>query len=479
MATKIIIKKILGFLLLVTADFLAVVLSFFLAFLIRNEALTAFFPSLLQRPTFFSLYLTKFYLFAFWMGVFLYEKLYTKRFSFWDETRLILKSTSISFGFIMILVFVTQEYFYYSRLIILVAWALSLVLLPFFRYLTKLALIKLSFWKKKVIIIGTLKECTKLINDINKNKTLGYEIVGFLSNNRAELGHSLLGVKVLGHLDEIEKLKATTHFDDIIVALSHIPREKMITLLKRWEQISDTIRYIPRTGDLITTGIEIENIGKTLALTVRKNLHKPWNLALKFAVDFFLALILLVIFVPFGLFIAVAIKIDSPGPIFFVQERIGKRGRKIRVIKFRTMFTDAEKRLATYLAQNPQARQEWEEFRKLRSFDPRVTRVGRFLRRRSLDEVPQVINVLKGEMSLVGPRPYLPEEWRAFTPFQSIIQQVRPGITGLWQTSGRSNVSFKDRLAIDEYYIRNWSLWMDIVILFKTVKVSLHGEGAF
>ena len=479
MATKIIIKKILGFLLLVTADFLAIVLSFFLAFLIRNEVLTAFFPALLQRPTFFSLYLTKFYLFAFWMGVFLYEKLYTKRFSFWDETRLILKSTSISFAFIMILVFVTQEYFYYSRLIILVAWALSLVLLPFFRYLTKLALIKLSFWKKKVIIIGTLKECTKLINDINKNKTLGYEIVGFLSNNRAELGHSLLGVKVLGHLDEIEKWKAKSHFDDIIVTLSHIPREKMITLLKRWEQISDTIRYIPPTGDLITTGIEIENIGKTLALTVRKNLHKPWNLAFKFAFDFLLALIFLVILIPFGLLIAMAIKLDSSGPVFFIQKRIGKRGRIIKLIKFRTMFVDADERLASYLQKNPAAKKEWVEFRKLRSFDPRVTRAGRFLRRCSLDEAPQVINVLKGEMSLVGPRPYLPEEWKAITPFQSIILQVRPGITGLWQTSGRSNVSFKDRLDIDEYYIRNWSLWMDIVILFKTVKVSLRGEGAF
>lgn len=476
---QILLKKLICFLCLMLSDFLAVLFSFYLAFLLRNEVLVDFFPSLLQRPTFFSLYLGKFYLFLLWIGVFLYEKLYTKRFAFWDETRLILKSTSISFALVMILVFVTQEYFYYSRLIILLAWACSIFFLPFFRYLTKLILIKTGLWKKRVIMIGSISDCIGIIKDIKQNKTLGYEIVGCLTDNQEEIGRNFQGIKVLGHLGEIEIWKLKTNFEDIIVTLPNIPRDQMIVLLKRWEQISDTIRYIPRTGDLITTGIEIENIGKTLALTVRKNLHKPWNLAIKFAFEFFLALIILIIFIPFALVMAMAIKLDSPGPVFFIQERIGKRGRKIKVIKFRTMYGDAEQRLAEYLQKNPRARQEWEEFRKLRSFDPRVTRVGRFLRRRSLDEIPQVINVLKGEMSLVGPRPYLPEEWAEITPFRSIIQQVRPGITGLWQISGRSNVSFNERLAIDEYYIRNWSLWMDMVILFKTIKVSLQGEGAF
>ena len=473
------LKKIIAFFSLVLADFLALLLSFYLAFLLRNEVLVDLFPSLLQRPTFFSLYLAKFYIFIIWVGVFLYEKLYTKRFSFWEETRLLLKSSSIAFGLIMILVFITQEYFYYSRLIIFLAWALSLVFLPVFRYLTKLFLIKISCWRKRVIIIGPLQRCSDLIKAIQQNRTLGYEIVGCLTNIPAEIGRSLLGIRVLGHLDEIEQWKLKTLFEDIIVTLPDIPRDKMITLLKRWEQISDTIRYIPRTGDLITTGIEIENIGKTLALTVRKNLHKPWNLAIKYAFEYFLSIIILILFLPWAFLIGLAIKLDSPGPVFFIQERIGKRGRKIKLIKFRTMFVNADNRLATYLKNNPAARREWEEFRKLRSHDPRVTRVGRFLRRHSLDEVPQVINVLKGEMSLVGPRPYLPEEWVEINPFQSIIQQVRPGITGLWQISGRSNVSFKERLTIDEDYIRNWSLWQDIVILLKTFKVSLLGEGAF
>ena len=143
------------------------------------------------------------------------------------------------------------------------------------------------------------------------------------------------------------------------------------------------------------------------------------------------------------------------------------------------MYKDNSARLTRYLEENPEVLREWEVYKKIRGYDPRVTRVGRFLRKYSLDEIPQLINVLKGEMSLVGPRPYILDELEENEAIKSILFLVKPGITGLWQTSGRSSLSFEDRLNLDESYIRNWSLWMDIIILIKTVRVAVSGKGAF
>jgi undecaprenyl-phosphate galactose phosphotransferase len=143
------------------------------------------------------------------------------------------------------------------------------------------------------------------------------------------------------------------------------------------------------------------------------------------------------------------------------------------------MYPDAAKRLEDFFLQHPEKRKEWEEFQKIRGNDPRVTRIGRWLRRYSLDELPQLINVLRGEMSLVGPRPYLPEEKEALGEKAGLITICRPGITGLWQVSGRNLIPFRERVLLDEYYLRNWSLWLDTVILLKTLRSFLTGEGAY
>jgi lipopolysaccharide/colanic/teichoic acid biosynthesis glycosyltransferase len=200
---------------------------------------------------------------------------------------------------------------------------------------------------------------------------------------------------------------------------------------------------------------------------------------MKAVFEFVLALVAFLLLLPLFLVIAAAIKLTSRGPAFFVQERFGRRGKTIEIVKFRTMYADARRRLEDYLKTNPAARAEWETYKKLKSYDPRVTRVGRFLRRHSLDELPQLANVIRGDMGIVGPRPYLEAELQEMMQVKSILFQVKPGITGLWQISGRSNVPFAERLRLDEQYIRNWSLWTDIVILFKTVRVTLLGQGAF
>jgi len=472
-------KKLLTFALLVGGDAAALLGCFILAFMIRNAGLRLFLPDPGIRPAYLSIYLTRFYMVFVWVAVFLYEKLYTKRYIFWDEVRLLIKSTTIAFSLIMIALFLSHQVALFSRLVIVMAWLLSLVLLPLIRLLVRRILFLLRLNTKKVIILGSHETSSALIETIQQNWSLGYEVVGCLTDDRSRIGLSISGIKVLGHIDEIEDWKLATGFDDTIVTLPDIPRERMVTYLKRWDQASDTIRYIPRTGDLITTGVEIENIGKILSLTVRKNLHKPWNIFIKTVFDFIFGAACLIVCLPLFLVIGLAIRLDSSGPIFFRQERFGRRGREIKVLKFRSMYRDADERLARYLADHPDRREEWDDFKKLRNGDPRVTRVGRFLRKHSLDELPQLLNVLRGQMSLVGPRPYIMEELEMAEDVKKFLLQVKPGITGLWQTSGRNLLPFKERLTIDEHYIRNWSFWLDIVVLIKTIKVWLLSEGAF
>jgi Undecaprenyl-phosphate galactose phosphotransferase WbaP len=472
-------KKVLSLLFLISSDCLVILFSFYLAFTIRSAVLPPLFPSLYQRPVFWNIYFNHSFSLLVWVAVFFYEKLYTKRLSIWDETKLILKSNTIAFIFIISAIFITNQYFIFSRLIIVTAWLFSTVFLPVSRKLTKNLLSALKLWTKKVMVISSDKKTPMLIETIQSNKTQGFEIMGCLTGNREDIGKEFSGVKILDHYDNLEFWKNKTHFRDLIVNLPDITGDELINHLKKWDELSETIHYIPRTGDIITTGVEIENIGKILSLTLRKNLHKPWNILIKAVFEFFLSTLFLIVLSPVFLIIAAAIKIDSRGTVFFIQERFGKNSRRIKIIKFRSMYHDADKKLARYLRQNAQAKEEWRKYKKLKNHDPRVTKAGKFLRKYSLDELPQFINVLKGDMSIVGPRPYIVEELTKVKTMKSLLLQVKPGITGLWQISGRSAVPFQDRLWLDEYYLRNWSLWLDIVILLKTIRVFLSGEGAF
>jgi undecaprenyl-phosphate galactose phosphotransferase len=236
---------------------------------------------------------------------------------------------------------------------------------------------------------------------------------------------------------------------------------------------------IPRSGDFITEGVDLEILGNVLSLYIKKNLAKPWNIFIKTAFETCLTVLVTIPLIPVFLIIALAIRIDSPGRAVFTQQRIGHKKKTFNLFKFRSMHMHNEDILQKYLSENSEARKEWEQFKKLKNSDPRVTRVGKVIRRYSLDELPQLFNILRGEMSLVGPRPYLAEELEDKDFFKERISLVRPGITGLWQISGRSEIPFQERISLDEYYIRNWSLWLDITILLKSMKVWLSKEGAY
>jgi undecaprenyl-phosphate galactose phosphotransferase len=235
---------------------------------------------------------------------------------------------------------------------------------------------------------------------------------------------------------------------------------------------------IPNEALLQTSTGDVEQVGSVLVMKYRYNLLRPLNRYVKRLFELGLALLLVVALLPLLLLLSLLVALASPGPIFFRQRRIGRFGREFDCIKFRTMYADAEKRLAGLLASDPGVRDEYELYARITN-DPRVTGIGRFLRRTSLDELPQFINVLRGEMAVVGPRPYLPAETAKVGEHLETIVRVRPGLTGLWQVSGRAELPFRERCVLDDYYIRNWSLWMDFSILLRTARALLTGRGAY
>jgi Undecaprenyl-phosphate galactose phosphotransferase WbaP len=238
--------------------------------------------------------------------------------------------------------------------------------------------------------------------------------------------------------------------------------------------------YIPDVFGIAVLGTSLHNFftEQAFALEMKNNLARPMNIIIKRSFDLVASILMLPLIVPVILVLSVIVRVDSKGPTIFRHRRIGKHGKPFLCYKFRTMFEDSEQRLDRLLERDPEAHREWNQNWKIKN-DPRVTSVGGFLRKTSLDELPQFFNVLKGDMSLVGPRPVTQKEIEKFYKHTAELYcNVKPGITGLWQVSGRSNTGYDFRVALDSWYVRNWNVWLDIVILFRTIRVVLNLEGA-
>lgn len=478
------IKKLLSFVILILTDASAFSLSFLIAYALRSVLLLPLVPNFKKiEPLPLAVVLKNglFYGLPVIIAVLAYERLYTKRLSFWEEARHLLKSVLISFVLIMVLVFVSRSrgYFQFSRAVIILAGLISILVFPLFRLAVKTILARLRLWQKKVIILGTNATARLVAQGILKNAMLGYDVVGYLTEDSQTPSQDLGGVKVLGKVSELKEVCLRFEVKDIVIALPDYSQDRLIDVLEKCEDFAETIRIIPNIGSLFSLGVAVENLGDVLSLSVARNLVKPWNLLIKTVFEWMTSTLLAVLLLPVLLVVAVAIRIDSKGPVIFVQERLGRGGRVFKFFKFRSMYTDGEKRLAQFLKENPKAREEWDKFHKIKKDDPRVTRVGRFLRKSSLDEIPQLIHVFKGDMSLVGPRPYVPQEIGQMGKSYALISRVKPGLTGLWQTSGRNLLTFDERLILDEHYIRNWSLWLDITILLRTARALATKEAAF
>ncbi len=364
----------------------------------------------------------------------------------------------------------------WSRGVLILTMFFALVLAPALEAPLRRMLIRSGICGVPIIVLGAGRTGALVAKTLQKERDLGFILVGMLDDDSRKWGSTVHGIRVLGPLSAAEAFSGRAK-----VALIAIPRMDRGRLTSLVENLSfPNVIVVPDLFGIQSLWITSRDIGGVLGLEVKKNLLVPTNRLLKRALDYSLSIPAFLLSLPllavFGAWIAVV----SPGSPFFVQERAGKAGRRIRIYKLRTMYANAEQVLSSYLDEHPDEKSSWHRFYKLKK-DPRILPgVGWFLRRYSLDELPQLWNVLKGDISLVGPRPFPSYHLAGFPDtFQTLRASVMPGITGLWQVSERSDGDLEVQQSEDTYYIRNWSLWLDLYVLLRTLLTVLRPTGAY
>lgn len=445
---------------------LAVVLGFWVWSLI-NPAIPPLQPVMALAP-------------AFCIVMFAFENLYPGLgMGAVEHIRRVFRGVTLVYLMLTAAMFMAKDRWADSRGGFLLAWILSLALAPAARWTASLVFGDRPWWGTPVMILGAGESARRVIRNLAANRVLGYRAVVCLDDDPEKLGHCE-GIPVAGALDDAADLALTCGTQYAIVAMPGMSRLQLTAHLRVWSSIFPNILLIPDLFGVASLWTEPRDLGGILGLEIRHNLLRPLNRRIKRAVDICVAATILLVISPLILLAALWIRAVSPGSPFFVQEREGENGNPVRILKLRTMYLNAEEMLDRHLAANPAARAEWDRFCKLKN-DPRVLPgIGQLLRKTSMDEIPQLWNILKGEMSLVGPRPFPAYHNDRFDPeFRRLRTKVRPGLTGMWQVSARSDGDLDVQMSLDSYYINNWSLWLDLYILMRTVRVVLTGEGAY
>jgi undecaprenyl-phosphate galactose phosphotransferase len=428
----------------VLLDVFIIILAVYLAFACRDT-----WGSLEPHTISYHTYLTFYPIYLIIIALFTYEGIYTFRYDFWHESRIVIKVIILSIILVFAYLAMTKSIENYSRLVIGLSFMYMMFLIPLAKNITKKVLYKLKLWQKKAKIYG---DDPFLTAEIYGNPYLGYI-----------------------------KPKSKEAFSTIFINSKGNDTKTLKTVLSKQMKQNHEVIFIPLMDDYDLTHSHIYELSNTRTnLIVYRNRLKSWyRRIIQQSFNYFLALILLPILLPLIGILALLIKRESKGDVFFSHGRIGQNNQKIPTLKFRSMYADAQERLDKLLEEDPAIKEEWEKSFKLKN-DPRVTKIGAFLRKTSLDELPQIFNVLMGQMNFVGPRPILQEELdKYYQKDASYYLMVKPGITGLWQVSGRSDTDYDFRVKTDKWYVLNWSLWLDIVILIKTVKVVLKRDGAY
>jgi undecaprenyl-phosphate galactose phosphotransferase len=437
-------KKILSRLVLMSFDVLAIYLSIVLAFLLRVWLEPYFGVSTAGD---LHHYTDKLIVYIIVIVTFFGLDIYKYRHDFWEETHLILKALAISLVLVLSVLALSKSVGSYSRVVVVTSFIMMALLLPTFKFFLKKKLFVFGLWGRKAAIIS---QDSEVINAIFDNRYLGY-------TESSESESDVVFVDTFGKSKEAIELKLSNLF--------HQNKEVVfIPILNSFNYANAGI-------------IEIFNARKNMII-LENSLLKRGNTIIKRIADLFLSILLIPLLVPvFAILIFFMKKEEPKGSIFFKQDRLGKDGNVFVCYKFRSMNEDGDAILQEYLKKNPQEVENYTIYHKYEN-DPRITKIGALMRKTSLDELPQIINVFKGEMSLIGPRPYMLNEKEKIGDRIDMVLAVPPGITGLWQVSGRSDVDFHSRVDMDVYYTRNWNLWLDFVVLIKTIKTVLFRDGA-
>jgi Undecaprenyl-phosphate galactose phosphotransferase WbaP len=358
---------------------------------------------------------------------------------------------------------------------VFVAIVLTAVLVPLLRSAARHILGRRAWWGYPAVIFATPSMARELVRAMLQNPGQGLKPVAIAHTGQGP-HQRVLGVPVVDGslLLEDTELRERT-YAVVAAGAGHEAEATLDSCQQRFSRILVIPSNYPAMANLLVTP---HPVGGFLGLEMSQHALIPHKQLTKRLLDFALAIVIAPLILPIIALIAILAKLDSRGPVFFSQTRIGRGGENFRAWKFRTMATDAAQLLEQLLNSDASARFEWERTQKLRN-DPRVTRVGAFLRKSSLDELPQLWNVLKGEMSLVGPRPIVESEIVRYGDRFGAYARVPGGITGLWQVSGRNDTTYEERVAFDTYYVRNWSVWLDLYILFRTVGTVLFRKGAY
>ncbi len=401
---------------------------------------------------------------------------YSDRRPFWDELSDFLKLVGVLALLDISLTSIMR--WNASRIWWATSWASAFFCLVLVRASTRQLLKRMHLWERPTIIIGGGDNAVDAKRALDSHPELGLRVVGFVgAEDKSSTGEAATQPR-LAQRD----MKGLAQRPGIqwVIALEHAQsdlREHWLRMLAQWG--ASDISVIPAMRGVPLHGTDMSHFfsHEVAMLRMRNNLRR-WPARLtKRVFDTAAAMVLLVLLSPIMLLIALLIRRDG-GPAIFAHPRVGKRGRIFNCFKFRTMVVDAEQQLEQLLQQSPELRQEWQDERKLRH-DPRISAIGRFLRRTSLDELPQLLNVIRGELSLVGPRPVVKPELQRYGDQLGYYLMVRPGMTGLWQVSGRNDLDYDSRVYLDTWYVKNWSLWYDLIIVLKTVKVVLQRTGAY
>lgn len=410
-----------------------------------------------------------------WYSIRLRHYFYRK--TFWFELKEILR-TLVIFAIIEIAVIAFTTWSF-SRALWVITWIFILLLVPFSRILTKYLLNKLGYWQRDTWIIGSGNNAIEAYKAIISEQNLGLKIIGFIaSEGGVRAGETINGIKVISN--DIDWLRGEDKKTQFIVAVESHQSEMRNSWLRnfmiqgfRYVSVIPTLRGMP----LDSTDMSFIFSHEVMIFRVQQNLAKLSSRTLKRLFDIIASIAIIILLSPVLLYICRQVKKDG-GPAIYGHERIGKDGKPFKCLKFRSMVTNSKDVLNELLQNDPEAKREWDTTFKLKN-DPRITKIGAVLRRTSLDELPQLFNVLKGEMSLVGPRPIITAELERYNEEVDYYLLSKHGMTGLWQVSGRSDVDYETRVYLDAWYVKNWSMWNDIAILFKTVGVVLKKDGAY
>lgn len=460
-------------LLLVLADYFAVLCAEGLSFALRNYFIR----------NHGILYISKFHFYVIAPVIYIVYlqlcNLYTRRMQFWRIIAGIFKANLYAILTGIFVLYAVQRAATTSRLYMGLLGIFGFFFIVLFRFVLKNLFDAFHLFEEPVLLMGAGLTAQILLRHIKNDIGLNYRFIGYLEDNvpNAEVAAQL---PQLGRFADAVDVVKKTGVKNVLVVAPGLEQRRLQDIVYEVQPLVNNVGFIPDMGTMPLSNMKAESLvdGHVMMFSVRNNLRSRTNRLLKWVFDWCLTLVGTVCISPFLIIIGLWIYSDSPGPVIFKHRRIGKGGKEFYCYKFRTMCVDAKEKLEELLEKDPEAKKEWEENFKLKH-DPRVTRSGEFLRSTSLDELPQIFNVLKGEMSLVGPRPIIKEEIHYYGKYIDDYYMVRPGITGMWQTSGRSDTGYEQRVQMDTWYVRNWDFWFDVVLLWRTMKVVVLRKGAY